>query len=49
MFHYDAYPNLNTSQSDADVFVLSVSKIDVEVLDIELLLSHIFKVGLRLI
>ena len=33
------------SQDDAAVFVLSVSKIDIEALDLELLLYYIFKVG----
>ena len=36
---------LTLSQSVHAVFVLSVSKIDVEVLDLELLLYYIFKVG----
>lgn len=32
-------------QDDAAIFVLSVSKIDVEALDLELLLYYIFKVS----
>ncbi|KAH9948737.1 hypothetical protein B0H21DRAFT_787622 [Amylocystis lapponica] len=40
---HDLFVRANTPLKDVAVFVLSVSKIDVEILDIELLLYYIFK------